>query len=144
MSTPIDSIALFTSQQAVVARLLVNPESMSYLFEKVSAEDFSDETCGVIYDAIFELYSMGDLVDAFSVANYLMASNRYPEEGLIALQNLTAIGKRLEAQSSPMGLYTSIFSVFEAPLKTITAARILDESVARSKARIAAQALAGR
>lgn len=86
----------FNAEECLVGRLLVDPTGGSRAFEELESSDLMEPSTALIYDAIFELYSRGDEVDSFSVANHLEEAGSLQEVGgLSELQALAKLGTGL-------------------------------------------------
>lgn len=107
------------SQEALVACLLAARKDSADVFEILSPECFEEPKYGLIYTAAMELSRQSEIIDAYTVANYLETEGELATvDGLKGLLQLTTLGKE-------KGL--------EAPIKVY--AKILRENYAKHRAK---------
>lgn len=96
------------AQEALVATLLASHRDNVEVFEILSPEDFEEPKYELIYSAAVELSRQSEIVDAYTVANYLETRGELATvDGLQGLQQLTTLGKAL-GLAAPIKIYARI------------------------------------
>ncbi len=69
------------AEQACLGVMLFSPSVVPYVLEFLNEEDFYDERHKLIFNAIYQLYDAGTLIDAVTVSERLEATNKLLRAG---------------------------------------------------------------
>lgn len=96
------------AQEELVACLLASKGDPSEAFEILSPNDFEEPKYELIYGAALELSRNSEVVDAYTIANYLENQGELQTvDGLQGLQQLTTIGKK-KSREAPLKIFAKI------------------------------------